>query len=338
MKAAIEKIMVMERIRKEITRIPELAADIEKNGLLNPVTVMPLDGGELRLLAGLRRVKAAQTLGWVEIEVNVVSPADAEAALRIEISENEQREQFTSAEKAYYGGLMREIEEAKALVRKSIGGKGGLSEDRTHGASLSQGRVRDIIGETLGMSGTQYERLEYIAQNAPEKLPEIDRKERSIRGTYNDLRAKEKAEKPPAPNTSAHKEPVSKRAPKTESLPENQAEPAEEKPLILSDDVTEEEQMKYLSEKDKAAVRKLREFNALPPEGKIAELQRQLREERARAATAESELAMLRDRHSIDVDHKDSIIESLKRQNAELSDALTVANARIAELEKLNNQ
>lgn len=104
--------------------------------------------------------------------------------------------------------------------------------------------------------------------------------------------------------------------------------------LLHSDGVTEEEQMKYLSEKDKEAVRKLREFNGLPPEGKIAELQRQLREERARAATAESELAMLRDRHNIDVDHKDSIIESLKRQNAELSDALTAASMRIAELEK----
>jgi predicted RNase H-like nuclease (RuvC/YqgF family) len=77
----------------------------------------------------------------------------------------------------------------------------------------------------------------------------------------------------------------------------------------------------------------LQEFNALPPDGKIAELQRQLKEMRVRAVTAESELAALQERHEISVDHKDSIIESLKRQNAELSDALEAANMRIAELE-----
>ena len=48
---------------------------------------------------------------------------------------------------------------------------------------------------------------------------------------------------------------------------------------------------KPLSEHDREAIDRLRDFNALPPEGKIMELQRQLREERARAADAESESA-----------------------------------------------
>lgn len=39
MKVAIEKIMILERIRKEITRIDELAADITKNGLINAVSL-----------------------------------------------------------------------------------------------------------------------------------------------------------------------------------------------------------------------------------------------------------------------------------------------------------
>jgi predicted RNase H-like nuclease (RuvC/YqgF family) len=88
--------------------------------------------------------------------------------------------------------------------------------------------------------------------------------------------------------------------------------------------------MKYLSEQDKKAIQKIQEYDALPPEGKIVELQRQLKEERARAATAESELASLKQRYEISIDHKDSIIESLKRQNYELEAALEEANNKIA--------
>jgi predicted nucleic acid-binding Zn-ribbon protein len=92
--------------------------------------------------------------------------------------------------------------------------------------------------------------------------------------------------------------------------------------------------MKNFSEKDREAFRRLQEFNALPPEGKIAELERRLFDMRVRAVAAESDLATLKAEYGIKVDHKDSIIESLKRQNAELNDALDAANARLAELER----
>ncbi len=126
MTIAIERIIIKERIRKEITKISELAEDIRENGLLNPITVMMLDGGKYQLLAGLRRLKAVQSLGHTEIAVNVVFPADAEAALRIEISENEQREDFTFSEKMDYGRLLEEIEREKARERMSLGGKGAV--------------------------------------------------------------------------------------------------------------------------------------------------------------------------------------------------------------------
>lgn len=349
MKAAIAEIMIMERIRKEITRIPELAADIEKNGLLHPVTVMSLDGGKFRLLAGLRRVKAAQSLGWTEIEVTVVSPSDAEAALRIEISENEQREPFNFAEKMDYARLIEEIEKAKAKERQIDSGTThgrGRQKKVENGGSQSilkrKPQTREVVGEKIGMSGAQYDRAKYVAKNAPsEVIDQIDKGELTISGTYNELRAKEKTSttlvsddspENDLSDTASASEPVTQ----AETPKKPKKEPSADKSPTPSDNVTEEEQMKYLSEKDKEAVRKLREFNALPPEGKITELQRQLREERARAATAESELAMLRERHGIDVDHKDSIIDSLKRQNEELSDALTTANERIAELEGAN--
>ncbi|GHU51783.1 hypothetical protein AGMMS49975_06290 [Clostridia bacterium] len=45
------------------------------------------------------------------------------------------------------------------------------------------------------MGKTSYDRAKYIAANAPEEvIDELDRGERTIRGTYDELRAKEKSE------------------------------------------------------------------------------------------------------------------------------------------------
>ncbi len=96
--------------------------------------------------------------------------------------------------------------------------------------------------------------------------------------------------------------------------------------MVMNYMLSEEEQMKYLSKKDKEAILKIKEFNALSPEGKIEELQRQLKEMRVRAVAAESDLATLKENYGISVDHKDSIIESLKRQNEHIKSRLRVCS------------
>ncbi len=107
MNISIDKIRVTERIRKLASGVDELAKDIQKNGLINPITVMATDTGDrYQLLAGLRRLRAAQSLGWTQIDVTVVPPKDAEAALNIEYSENVQREAFTFSEKMDYARAM----------------------------------------------------------------------------------------------------------------------------------------------------------------------------------------------------------------------------------------
>ncbi|MCL2679826.1 MAG: ParB N-terminal domain-containing protein, partial [Dehalococcoidia bacterium] len=166
MKANITKIIVGDRIRKDGGDVNAFAEDIRKNGLINPISVMRVEGGELKLLAGFRRLKAAELLGWDEVEINILSPAGAEAALLLEISENEQRKSFTFSEQMDFAKLLKEIEQEKALERKSAGGKGGLKEDVPHGSPLEKGKSRSIIGTKIGMSGTQYERAKYIAKNA----------------------------------------------------------------------------------------------------------------------------------------------------------------------------
>ena len=191
----IDKIKVTARIRKQAVKLEELTADIKKNGLINPITVMQT-GEEYQLLAGLRRLRAVQALGWTEIEVNCVEPKDAEAALHIEHSENVQREPFTFSEKMDYARLIEEIESAKAQERKRSGQNNNDHEDR--GPHGRQPQTRDIIGEKIGMSGRQYDRAKLIADHAPQNVIDaLDCGVATIRGTYDTMRAQPNDIAPP---------------------------------------------------------------------------------------------------------------------------------------------
>jgi hypothetical protein len=198
----ISNIRLAERIRKDVRNIDALAADIRENGLICPIAVMPR-GGEYQLLAGLRRLRAMELNGEAEIEANIIPAADAEAALKIEHSENEQREPFTYSEKMDYARLIEEIEKAKAAERKAAGKSDHDIDHETLGSHGRGPQTRDIVGEKIGMCGTQYDRAKYVAANAtPEMIEQIDRKERSVRKTYDELRAKEKSAAPPVPVVS----------------------------------------------------------------------------------------------------------------------------------------
>lgn len=217
MRINVENIKVAERIRKLAAGVDELAADIQKNGLINPITVMPIDGGAgYQLLAGLRRLRAGQSLGWEQIEGTVVSPKDAEAALNIEYSENVQRDAFTFSEKMDYARLIAEIEKAKARERMLAGRK----EDdpmiaRSQG---TRGSSREAVGPKVGMSGAQYDRAKYITDHAPQEvIDELDRGDRTIYRTYKELRAAEQAPEADVPTADAVKETDLERAIRAES-------------------------------------------------------------------------------------------------------------------------
>ena len=377
----IERIKVMERIRKEITKIDELAEDIAANGLLNPITVMLLGNEEYRLLAGLRRLKAVISRGLDEIDVSIVAPADAEAELRIEISENEQREPFTFSEQMDFARLLEEIEREKAKERlqagQSKGGKtagNGRSKDEScspppRAESKSNKETRNIVAKKIGMGKTNYDCAKYIAENAPDEIiEELDKGKRKIRPTYDELKEKEKGGKSKqlsepvesailpehdvvleteqsnevkaidddkditVPDTTvpdaADKAPPSAKEQayaKSPSLPTT-SKSTKTKPL-------KEPPESYMSEQDKEAMRKIREFSAMSPEEKITELQRQLKEERARAAGAESDLARLKELHNNEKLHNRANVNNLKMQIDSLDSELTTALARIKELE-----
>ena len=118
MKLFINEIIVDRRIRKNPTHIKELIDDIKENGQIQPITVRIDDNGSYRLVAGFRRLTAMKALGEQKIEAYVISEADEEKLLKMEISENEVRESYTRTERMEYIKRLEEIEKKKAKERQ----------------------------------------------------------------------------------------------------------------------------------------------------------------------------------------------------------------------------
>lgn len=79
-------------------KIEELALTIRTHGIIQPIVVREI-GGKFELIAGERRWRAVQTLGWEEIPAIVKDFNDTETA-SVALIENLQREELSSIEEA----------------------------------------------------------------------------------------------------------------------------------------------------------------------------------------------------------------------------------------------
>ncbi|UXU51847.1 ParB N-terminal domain-containing protein [Staphylococcus arlettae] len=189
----IGKVTVGKRIRKDYGDILSLADDIEDRGLINPPVVTP----DYELITGERRLRALKKLDYKQIEVRVMSVEDYEHQLKIEISENEERKEFTYSERMDYAQQLERIEEKKSKDRMAVKKQG---MDR--GPQVKKGTTRDIVGEASGFgSGRTYARAKYIYENADdETIKEVDEGKKSIRKVHDDLREQKKQKEAPDMN------------------------------------------------------------------------------------------------------------------------------------------
>lgn len=185
----INKVTVGKRIRKDYGDIASLADDIQDRGLINPPVVTP----DYELIAGERRLEAMKKLDYKKIEVRVMSVEDQEHQLKIEISENEERKEFTYSEKMDYAKQLERIEAKKAKDRQTSKLKQHKNTVTDQGPER-KGETRDIVGKASGFgSGRTYARAKYIYENADEEtIKEVDEGKKSIRKAHDELRAKEK--------------------------------------------------------------------------------------------------------------------------------------------------
>ncbi|MGM7723394.1 nucleoid occlusion protein [Metabacillus sp. Hm71] len=79
-------------------KIEELALTIRTHGIIQPIVVREIDG-KYEIIAGERRWRAVQTLGWEEIPAIVKDFNDTETA-SVALIENLQREELSSIEEA----------------------------------------------------------------------------------------------------------------------------------------------------------------------------------------------------------------------------------------------
>ena len=108
------------RTRLDEPALAELTASIEASGLLQPVVVRPRNG-TYELIAGERRWRAVQRLGWRTVPA-VVKEADDQTLLTLALIENLQRHDLSAIDEALgYQRLMDEFKMPQAEVARMVG-------------------------------------------------------------------------------------------------------------------------------------------------------------------------------------------------------------------------
>ena len=101
--------------------LASLADSIRNHGVLQPLVVRPSQAGQFELIAGERRLRAAQIAGKTTVPV-VIRNANSQDSLEIAIVENVQREDINALECARaYRRLIDEFGLTQELVAQRVG-------------------------------------------------------------------------------------------------------------------------------------------------------------------------------------------------------------------------
>ncbi|WP_375673936.1 ParB/RepB/Spo0J family partition protein, partial [Bartonella sp. TS82HLJMH] len=111
-KLALDVIVVPERIRPvDDEHAKALAQSMAREGLMNPITVRHTPNakeGNYTLIAGAHRLRAAELLGYSDIDAVVVQ-ADKDNAALLEVAENLFRNELSVIDRALFVQTYREL-------------------------------------------------------------------------------------------------------------------------------------------------------------------------------------------------------------------------------------
>ena len=106
--------------------LEELAVSIQKQGILHPLLARYGDEGEIELIAGERRLRAAQKVGLKEVPCRILDISSQEA-LEISLLENVQRADLSPMEEARgYDKLIQDLGYTQEMLSEKLG------KSRTH--------------------------------------------------------------------------------------------------------------------------------------------------------------------------------------------------------------
>lgn len=105
-------------------KIAELAQTIHTHGIIQPIVVRAYGQGKYEIIAGERRFRAMQKLGWVLAPAIIKDFTDTETA-SVALIENLQREELTPIEEALaYGKLL----ELHSLTQEALAQRLGIGQ------------------------------------------------------------------------------------------------------------------------------------------------------------------------------------------------------------------
>ncbi len=122
----------------------DLSESIEKHGLIQPITVRPLDSGYYQIIAGERRWRASRKAGLDTVPVHIIT-ADEQKAMEMALVENLQREDLNPIEEALgYQTLQNEYGLTQDAVAKTVGRSRPAVANAMRLLSLSE-PVRELV-------------------------------------------------------------------------------------------------------------------------------------------------------------------------------------------------
>lgn len=163
----IAQIIVDERRRQDIGDIDELAASIERYGLLHPLVI----DADHRLVAGGRRLLACLRLGWREIDVRMLGELNDSELREIELEENLRRKDLSEYERSRVMGSRVQLVTEKMLAERF---SSAADENPRSGGRPPKVDSLENIADRLGVSHSTLSRAQAHVETA-EAFPFMQR-------------------------------------------------------------------------------------------------------------------------------------------------------------------
>lgn len=162
----VDRVVIRERLREDFGNIQELANSISKYGLLHPIIV----DDQLNLIAGERRLRAVQSLGWEQIEVKQRNDLSDHEKRMAELEENLRRKDLTEYEKSK--NLVELAEVAKQQAREEFCPPGGQNKSQVNGRPKEPSSINSVAR----MIGVPKQTISEAQQHvkAVDKYPELE--------------------------------------------------------------------------------------------------------------------------------------------------------------------
>lgn len=136
-----------------IREIEELAVSIKESGLMHNLVVRKLADGKYEILSGERRYRALLSLNITKVPCQVKELNDVDSELLLIKANAEQRE-LTPMEK------MEAVNRLERIYKNK----------KASGEEIPKGKLRDVIGKDIGLSGTQVGRYQKVDKKVIEPL------------------------------------------------------------------------------------------------------------------------------------------------------------------------